>query len=189
MVSWKHAYGFLCVVSWLSSSNHDSFTSFPIWIDFIYFSSLIAKAKLSKQSWIRVAREDILLLFQILEEMLSVFHHWEWCLLLVCHQFSSVNFSHSVVSDICDPMDCSTPGFAVHHQLPELTQTHVHRVGDAIQPSHSLSSPSPYALNLSSIRVFSSEWVLPKELPKVAKVLEFPLQHESFQRIFRTDFL
>ena len=49
----------------------------------------------------------------------------------------------------CDSMDCSTPGFPVHHQLLELTQTHVHRVGDAIQPSHPLSSPSPPALNLS----------------------------------------
>ena len=50
---------------------------------------------------------------------------------------------------LCDPMDCSTPDFTVHHQLPELAQTHVHRVGDAIQPSHPLSSPSPPALSLS----------------------------------------
>ena len=50
---------------------------------------------------------------------------------------------------LCDPMDCSTPGFPVHHHLLELTQTHVHRVGDAIQPSHPLSSPSPPAFNLS----------------------------------------
>ena len=50
---------------------------------------------------------------------------------------------------LCDPMDCSTPSFPVHHQLLELTQTHVHRVGDAIQPPHLLSSPSPPAFNLS----------------------------------------
>ena len=50
---------------------------------------------------------------------------------------------------LCDPMDCSTPGFPVHHELPELTQTHVHWVGDATQPSHPLSSPSPPAFNLS----------------------------------------
>ena len=50
---------------------------------------------------------------------------------------------------VCDPMNCSTPGLPVHHQLPEFTQTHVHRVGDAIQPSHPLSSPSPPAFNLS----------------------------------------
>ena len=49
---------------------------------------------------------------------------------------------------LCDPMDCSMPGFPVHHQLAELTQTHVHQIGDAIQPSHPLSSPSP-AFNLS----------------------------------------
>ena len=62
----------------------------------------------------------------------------------------SVQFSRSVVLDsFCDPMDCSTPGFPVHHQLLELIQTHVHRVSDAIQPSHPLSSPSPPAFNLS----------------------------------------
>ena len=60
-------------------------------------------------------------------------------------QFSSITQSSLT---LCDPMDCSTPGFPVHHQLPELAQTHVHRVGDAIQPFHPLSSPSPPALNL-----------------------------------------
>ena len=55
----------------------------------------------------------------------------------------SVQFSRSVLLTLCDPMDCSMPGFPVHHQLPELTQTHVHRVSDAIQPSHPLSSPYP----------------------------------------------
>ena len=57
---------------------------------------------------------------------------------------------------LCDPMDCSTPGLPVHHQLPELTQTQVHWVSDAIQPSHPLSSPSPPTFNLPSIRVFSN---------------------------------
>ena len=61
-------------------------------------------------------------------------------------QFSSV--ARSCLT-LCDPMNRSTPGFPVHHQLPESTQTHVHWVGDAIQPSHPLSSPSPPALNLS----------------------------------------
>ena len=59
-----------------------------------------------------------------------------------------------------DPMDCSTPGLPVHHQLPELTQTHVHHVRDAIQPSHPLLSPFPNAFNFPSIRVFSNESVL-----------------------------
>jgi len=71
-------------------------------------------------------------------------------------QFSSVAQS---CPTLCDLMDCSTPGFPVHHQLPELTQTHVHWVGDAMQPSHPLSSPSP-TFNLSSIRVFSNESIL-----------------------------
>ena len=62
------------------------------------------------------------------------------------HQFSSVAQS---CPTLCDPMDCSTPGLPVHHQLPEFTQTHIHRVGDAIQPSHALLSPSSPALNLS----------------------------------------
>ena len=63
-------------------------------------------------------------------------------------------------------MDCSTPGLPVHHQLPEFTQTHVHWVGDAIQPSHPLSSPSPPAFNFPSIRVFSNESVLCIRWPK-----------------------
>ena len=61
-------------------------------------------------------------------------------------QFSSVA---QLCPTLCDPMDCSTPGFPVHHQLPELAQTHVHQVGDAIQPFHPLSSPSLPAFNLS----------------------------------------
>ena len=78
---------------------------------------------------------------------------------------------------LCDPMDNSTPGLPVHHQLPELAQTHVHRVGDAIQPSHPLSPSSP-AFSLSQHqgliqRVSSSN--------QVAKVLALQLQHQSFQ--------
>ena len=98
-------------------------------------------------------------------------------------QFSSVAQS---CPTLCDPTDCSTPGFFVHHQLPERTQIHVHRVGDAIQPSHPLSSPSPPAFNLSQHQGLF-QW--DSSLRQVAKVLEFQLQHQSFQRIFRTDFL
>ena len=65
------------------------------------------------------------------------------------NKHSSVQFSHSVVSDSLPPMDCSTPGLPVHHQFSEFTQTHVHRVSDAIQPSHPLLSPSPPPFNLS----------------------------------------
>ena len=67
---------------------------------------------------------------------------------------------------LCNPKDCSTPGFPVHHQLLELAQTHVHGVGDAIQPSHRLSSPFPPASVLPSIRVFSHESALCIRWPK-----------------------
>ena len=77
-------------------------------------------------------------------------------------QFSPV--TQSCLSH-CDPIDCSTPGFLIHCQHPELAQTHVHRAGDAIQPSHPLSSPSP-AFNFPSIRVFSNESVLHIRWPK-----------------------
>ena len=80
----------------------------------------------------------------------------------------------------CNPMDCSTPGFPVHHQLSELAQTHVHRVGNVIQPSHPLSFPSPPVFNISQHQdLFLS--VLHIRWPhQVAKVLEFHLQHQSF---------
>ena len=77
-------------------------------------------------------------------------------------QFSSV--AQSCLT-LCNSMDCSTPGLPVHHQLPELVQTHVHWVGDAIQPSHPLSSPSP-AFSLSQHQVFSNESVLRIWWPK-----------------------
>ena len=78
------------------------------------------------------------------------------------HPGSSVQFSSVTQScpTLCDPMNCSTPGLPVRHQLPEFTQTHVHRVSDAIQPSHPLSSPSPPAPIPPSIRVFSNESTL-----------------------------
>ena len=85
-----------------------------------------------------------------------------------------------------NPMDCSTPGLPVHHQLPESTQTHVHWVGGAIQPPHPLLSPSPPALNLSQHQGLF-KWVSSSH--QVAKVLELQLQHQSFQWIPRTDLL
>ena len=106
--------------------------------------------------------------------------------------FSSIQFSRSVMS-FYDPMDCSAPGLPVHHQLLELTLTHVHRVGDAIQPSPPLLSPSPPlsspfppAFNLSQHQGLF-QWV--STLHQVAKILEFQLQLQSFQWIFRTDLL
>ena len=84
-------------------------------------------------------------------------------LLLPMNQFSSVA---QLCPTLCDPMDYSTSGFPVHHQLLELTQTHVYQVSDAFQPSHPLSSPSPPAFNLSQYQGFSSESALCIRWPK-----------------------
>ena len=84
---------------------------------------------------------------------------------------------------LCNPINCSTPGLPVYHQLLESTQTHVHWVSEAIQPSHLLSSPSPPALNLSQHQGLF-KWVISSY--QVAKILEFQLQHQSFQRTPRT---
>ena len=98
-------------------------------------------------------------------------------------QFSSVDQSSPT---LCNPMKHSTPGFPVPHQLPEFIQTHLQWVGDAIQPSHSLLSPSPPAFNLSQHQGLY-KWVSSSH--QVAKVLEFQLQHQSFQWTPRTDLL
>ena len=103
----------------------------------------------------------------------STYDHW----FSLSWRFSSAQFSHSVVSKSATPW--------VHHQLLESTQTHVHWVTDAIQPSHPLSSPSP-ALNLSQHQGLF-KWVSSSN--EVAKVLEFQLQHQSFQWTPRTDLL
>ena len=103
--------------------------------------------------------------------------------ILICIQFSSVTQS---CSTLCDPRNCSVPGLPVHYQLPESTQTHVHWVSDAIKPSHPLLSPSPPALNLSQHQGLF-KWV--SSLHHVAKVLEFQLQHQSYQWTPRTDLL
>ena len=94
---------------------------------------------------------------------------------------SSVTLSCPTLSD---PMDCSMPGLPAHHQLPEFTQTHVHWVGDAIQPFCLLFSSSPPVFSLSQHQGLF-KWVSSSH--QVAKVLAFQLQHQSFQRIFRTD--
>ena len=96
-------------------------------------------------------------------------------------KFSSVAQS---CPTLFDPMNRSTPGLPVHHQLPEFTQTHVHQASDAIQPSHPLSTPSPPAPNPSQYQSLF-QWV--NSLHEVAKVLEFQLSHHSFQRNPRAD--
>ena len=106
-------------------------------------------------------------------------------------QFSSVQLSRSVMSDSLWPHESQHARPSVHHQLPEFTQTHIHRVSDAIQPSHPLSSPSPPAPNPSKHQSLF-QWV--NSSHEVAKVLEFQLQHQSFQEhpgliSFRMDWL
>ena len=107
---------------------------------------------------------------------------------LVFHQemIGSVQFISVTQSclTLCNPVNPSMPGLPVHHQLPEFTRTHAHRVGDAIQPSHPLLSLSPPAPN-SSQHQGLFQWV--NSSHEVAKVLEFQLQHQSFQWIPRTD--
>ena len=99
------------------------------------------------------------------------------------NQFSSVAQS---CPTLCDPMNCSMPGLPVHHQLPEFTQIHIHRVSDAIQPSHPLSSPLPPAPIPPSIKVFSNESTLRMRWPKY---WSFSFSINSFQRNPRVDLL
>ena len=105
-------------------------------------------------------------------DFLTYIPHGQGEATLLSIQFSSVAQS---CPTLCDQMNCSTPGLPVHHQLPESTQTHVHRVSDAIQPSHPLSSPSPTAPNLSQHQGLF-KWVSSPH--QVTKVLEFQLQHQ-----------
>ena len=119
---------------------------------------------------------------------LSISFHVPGCLSYSPLQYQQFFYCCSVTQlgpIICDPMDCSMPGLPVHHQLPELTQTHVHWVGDAIQPSHHpLLSPSPPAFKLSQHQGLF-KWV--RSSHQVAKLLKFQLQHQFFQWIFRID--
>jgi len=110
------------------------------------------------ECYVRGSNGDLLLL-----QYDMVVHHLLENLLKPRFQFNSVTQS---CLTLCNPMDCSMPGFPVHHQLPGLTQTFVHWVGNVIQPSHPLSSPSPPTFNLSSIRVFSKNSVLCTRWPK-----------------------
>ena len=122
------------------------------------------------------------LLLWKLEELQPTFSQRERGTKTLCFsslEDSSVQFSQ-LCPTLCDPMDCSMPGLPVHQQLPEFTQTHVHWVGDAIHPSHPLSSSSP-AFNLSQHQGLC-KWG--SSSYQVAKVLEFQLKPQSFQWIF-----
>ena len=108
---------------------------------------------------------------------------WKDTLVLCRVIISSVAQLHVT---LCDPMDCSMPRSAVHHQLPELAQTHIHWVGHTVQPSRPLLSPSPPAFNRSQHQGLF-KWVSSSH--QVTTVLELQLQHQSFQRRVRIDFL
>ena len=138
-----------------------------------YLQKLPLALYIASVQWSRhwCKRNDFSLAFSMLEMKAT------WCRLSV--KLSSATQSRPT---LCDSMDCSTPGLPVDHQLPEFTQTHVHD----IQPSHPLSSPSPLAFNLSKHQDLFP-WV--SSLHQVAKVLEFQLQHQSYQWTPRTDLL
>ena len=152
--------------------------------------------------WGGVFRLDAYFVQHHLTKRLSC-HHWiafsfinNWaCLCGSISRFFPINF-HLIsfyccsLAQLCltlrDPINCSMPGFSVLQHLLELVQTHVHWVSDAIQPSHPLLSPFPPAFSLSQHQSLF-QWVSSSH--QVAKVLEFQLQHQSFQWIFRIDFL
>ena len=137
------------------------------WIAGGFFTSWVTReAQINLDSILK--SKDITLLTKVLIIKATVF-------LVVMYRYEL--FSHSVVSNSCDPMDCSIPGFPALHYLPVFAQTHIHWVGDAIQPSHSLSSPSPPAFNLSQHQSLF-QWISSSH--QVAKVLELQLQHQSF---------
>ena len=156
-------------------SSTEKYESWKFFVEKILYIH-ISVDDLKKVEWVRMS---------------SMIQFYFWCFVthlpksfsLDIPQFSSVTQS---CPTLCDPMDCSMPSLPVHHQLPELTQTHVHCVSDAIQPSHPLSSPSPPTFNLSQHQGLF-QWV--GSLHQVAKVLEFQLQHHSFQWIFRTELI
>ena len=141
------------------------------------------KSRQQKYTW------DLYLLFWFF-----VLIHFKFiCISLVislecnCQHITLISVQFSSVIQSCptlwDPMNCSTPGFPVHHQLPEFTQIHVHWVGDAIQSSHPLSSPFPPAFNLSQHQSFQ----MSQFSASGGQSVEFQLQHQSFRWIFRTD--
>ena len=115
---------------------------------------------------------------------ISLTYHVNFICNLITSWLSSVQ-SLSHVQLFVTPWTAAREASLIHHQLPEFTQTHVHWVGDAIQPSHPLSSPSPPAFNLSQHQGLF-QWVSSSH--QVSKVLELQLQHPSFQWIFRTNF-
>ena len=159
-----------------------------------YWSFSFSISPSSEYSGLVSFRIDWLDLLAVQGTPKSLLQHHSWkASILRCSAFFMVKENSVQLSSVaqlyptlCDPMDCSTPGLPVHHQLPEFTQTHVHWFSDVIQPSHPLSSPYPPTFNPSQHQGLF-QWVSSSH--QVAQVLEFQLQHQSFQWICRTDFL
>ena len=126
---------------------------------------------------IKTSYNSVCLVYQIL------ISQWTPYFLCLLHQFSSVAQSCLALRD---PRDCSMPDFPVHYQVLEFAQTHIHQVGDAIQPSHPLSSPSPPVFNPSQHQGLF-QWVSSSH--QMTEVLEFQLQHQSCQWMFGNEFL
>ena len=150
-----------------------------VWNDFLMCPCHLWKSNIFKLSF----GHEIIVFWKHLNVISS------WVSRLDCVKADHLCCSCSVAnlcSTLCDLIDCSVPGFPVLHQLLELAQTHVHWVSDASQPSHPLLSPSPPAFSLCQHQGLF-QWI--GSFHQVAKVLEFQLQHQSFQWIFRTDLL
>ena len=133
-------------------------------------------------SWTFIGSFKITDIFSLLVIDLFIFSISFWFSLKRLYFSKNLSISSSSVQSLSRvqlfiSMDCSMPGFPVHHQFLQHAQSQVHQVGNAIQPSHPLLSPFPPAFNLSSIRLFSNV----SSLHQVAKVLEPQLQHQSFQ--------
>ena len=144
------AFALMVTSSWML------FPEFSMWLFPSGHSGLsLNMPSLQRLPWLH--RHSFLPNFYFLCSILHdlILFYWLICLLDTSVQFSSVAQS---CPTLCDPRDWSMQGLPVHHQLPEFTQTHVHWTGDAIQPSHPLSSPPPPASISPSIRVFSSEF-------------------------------
>ena len=148
------------------------------------FRKMVLMNLFAEQEWSRRCIEETSLLSVSSDlcilDILWVELHNRWPFVSDFCQFSSVS---QLCPTLCDPMDYSTPGLPVHHQLPEFTQTHVHWVSYAIQLSHPLSFPSPPTFSLSQHQGLY-KWVSTSH--QVVKVLEFQLQHQSFQWTPRT---
>ena len=146
------------------------------WITFWKFSPRATAPMLRYMSHISFLIEKVGKFFCfsfILCYIFQCFRRKKVCIFVcVDYQFSQFSSVAQLCPTLCDPMNHSTPGLPVHHQLPEFTQTHVHAVSDAIQPSHPLSSSSPPAPNPSQHQSLF-QWV--NSLHEVAKVLEFQL--------------